>query len=282
METPRYERSRKTWLIAVPLIVLLLAGILVLSQGVVIVPTGSRGVVLTWGSVTDVMDEGLHFIMPVAQTVVFMDVRIQKVETQESTASNDLQEVTTTIAVNYRLIPSRAGDIYKNLGKEYEVRVIRPNIEESIKATTALFEAEELITKRELVKMEFKDILAERLLGFHVEVLSVAIVDFRFSVGFSQAIEAKVTAQQKALEAKNKLEQIKYESQQLVIQAEAEANATILKAQAQAEAIALIRQALTDDYLTYMAIQRWNGIMPYFYGGQALPFIQIPTNSTSP
>jgi len=127
----------------------------------------------------------------------------------------------------------------------------------------------------------FNDILAERLQDYHIDILSVSIVDFQFSEDFAKAIEAKVTAQQKALEAKNKLEQIRYEAQQQVIQAEAEANATILRAQANAQAIQLVRAALTDEYLTYIAIEKWDGKMPYFFGGDVLPFIQIPANSTS-
>ena len=170
-----------------------MAAVLVVTQGVVIVPAGTRGVILTWGSVTGVMTEGLHFITPIAQKVVLMDVTIQKAETSESTASKDLQEVTTTIAVNYRIIPELAGDVYKNLRLEYEVRVIKPNIEESIKAATALFQAEELVTKRESVKMKFKEVLSERLEDYHIEILSVSIVDFQFSAEFKKAIEAKVS-----------------------------------------------------------------------------------------
>jgi len=282
MEYPgKSQGMRKRWLVAIPIAILLFAVVLVLARGVVIVPAGTRGVVLTWGSVTGVFDEGLHFITPIAQTVVFMDVTIQKAETSESTASKDLQEVTTTIAVNYRLMPEFVGEVYKNLRQEYELRVISPNIQESIKATTAQFEAEELVTKRESVKASFMEILTHRLEEYHIEVLSVSIVDFQFSPEFARAIEAKVTAQQRALEAKNKLEQIRYEAQQLVIQAEAEANATLARAAAQAQAINVIKQALTGDYLQYMAIQRWNGVLPYFLGGQAMPFIQIPTNITS-
>jgi prohibitin 2 len=213
--------------------------------------------------------------------VVFMDVTIQKVETLESTASKDLQEVTTTIAVNYRIVPEAAGRIYRDLRQEYEFRVIKPNIEESVKAATALFEAEELVTKRELVKAQFNDILAERVRQYEIEILSVSIVDFQFSTEFKKAIEAKVTAEQRALEAKNKLEQIRYEAQQQVIQAEAAANATIMRATAEAEAIRLVRESLTDEYLNYIAIQQWDGKLPYFLGAETVPFIQIPTNRTA-
>ena len=281
MEYPMDEKRRRRVLVVVPIVILVFAVVLVLARGAVIVPAGTRGVVLTWGSVTGVLGEGLHFITPLVQTVVFMDVTIQKVETAEATASADLQEVTTTIAVNYRIVPEAVGDIYKSLRQEYEFRVIKPNIAESIKASTALFPAEELVTKRELVKAKVKEILTERVRDYNIEILSVSIVDFQFSTEFKKAIEAKVTAEQRALEAKNKLEQIRYEAQQQVIQAEAAANATILRATAEAEAIRLVRESLTDEYLNYIAIQKWDGKLPYFLGSETVPFIQIPTNSTS-
>jgi len=281
MEYPMDEKRRRRVLVVVPIVILVFAVVLVLARGAVIVPAGTRGVVLTWGSVTGVLGEGLHFITPLVQTVVFMDVTIQKVETAEATASADLQEVTTTIAVNYRIVPEAAGDVYKSLRQEYEFRVIKPNIAESIKASTALFPAEELVTKRELVKAKVKEILTERVRDYNIEILSVSIVDFQFSTEFKKAIEAKVTAEQRALEAKNKLEQIRYEAQQQVIQAEAAANATILRATAEAEAIRLVRQSLTAEYLSYISIQKWDGKLPYFLGTETVPFIQIPTNVTS-
>lgn len=281
MEYPMENRIRKRWLVVVPVVILVAAAVLVLTQGVVIVPAGTRGVVLTWGSVTGVLTEGLHFITPMAQKVVFMDVTIQKVETRESTASKDLQEVTTTIAVNYRIVPERAGEIYRHLRQESESRVMEPNIQESIKAATALFQAEEMVTKREMVKIKFEETLSGRVEEFHIQILSVSIVDFQFSTEFKKAIEAKVTAEQRALEAKNKLEQVRYEAQQQVIQAKAQANATILRATADAEAIRLVRESLTTEYLSYVSIQKWDGKLPYFLGSETIPFIQIPTNSTS-
>jgi len=262
--------------------IVLVSGILVTAGAIVIVPSGTRGVLLTWGQVSGIMDEGLHFIMPVMQSVILMEVTIQKAERPESTASADLQEVTTTLAVNYRLNPGFVDEIYLNLRQDYVTRVIQPNIEETIKATTAQFKAEELITKRAQVKLTFEEILSERLAPYHIEVLSVAVTDFQFSAQFTQAIESKVTAEQSALEAKNKLEQIRYEAQQQVIQAEAYANATILRATADSEALRLRRQQLDPQILQWLALEKWNGILPYFFGGEAVPFLQIPTNSTAP
>ena len=249
---------------------------------IVTIPAGYKGVVLTFGQAVYVLDEGLHFINPISDQVVLMNIMINKVETAESAASQDLQEVTASLAVNYKLEPAYVLDIYKNMRNEYEDTVIKPNIEESIKAVTATFKAEELITKRAEVKAKVDELLSTRLQQYHIDVISVSITNFEFSAEFNKAIEAKVTAEQRALEAKNKLEQIRYEAQQQVIQAEAYYNATITRARADSEAMLLLKISLSPEYLQYQALLKWDGKLPYLFGGGVLPFINIPTNSTKP
>ncbi len=259
------------------LLIITIAGITVVSTATVRVPAGYRGVLLTWGKVEDtILTEGLNFKVPFSQSVVFMNVQIQKAESTESTATRDLQEVSTTVAVNYRLNPSYVNDIYKDLRQDYADRVIKPNIEESLKATTALFRAEELVTKRSEVKQTFDDILAERLSIFNIQVVAVSLTDFQFSPGFAAAIEAKVTAEQQALVAKNELEKIRYEAQQQIIQAEAAKNATIRRAEgdafaqiisanATAQSIQIITSQMTDEYAQYLWLIQWDGKLPLVF-----------------
>ena len=256
------------------MIILGASGVVVATTSVVRVPSGYRGVLLTWGKVEDrILQEGLNFKIPFSQSVVLMNVQIQKTESVESTATKDLQEVSTTVAVNYRLDPLYVNEIYKELRQDYVNRVIKPNIEESLKATTAMFRAEELITKRSVVKQTFDSILEERLSKFHIQVVAVSLTDFQFSESFSAAIEAKVTAEQQALVAKNELERIRYEAQQQIIQAEAEKNATIRRAEgeavskiiaanATARTIEIITAQLTDEYLEYLLVEKWDGRLP--------------------
>ncbi|OGD52427.1 hypothetical protein A3K81_03125 [Candidatus Bathyarchaeota archaeon RBG_13_60_20] len=266
------------------LIIVALVGVVVLSQVTVQVPSGHRGVLLTFGRVEDaILPEGLSFKMPFTQSVVFMNVQIQKAESVEATVTKDLQEVSTTVVVNFRLDPASVNEIYKNLREDYVSRVIEPNIEESLKATTAFFRAEELITKRAEVKATFDDTLDDRLSIFNIDVVTVSLTDFQFSKTFSDAIEAKVVAEQDALQAKNKLEQIRYEAQQLIIQAEAQKNATIARAQgdaqanlieanATAEAIRRITEQMTDEYALFLWLNQWDGKLPVVYtsDGQSL------------
>jgi regulator of protease activity HflC (stomatin/prohibitin superfamily) len=256
------------------LLIIAIAGVVVVSTAAVRIPSGSRGVLLTWGKVENrVLAEGLNFKIPFTQTVVLMNTQIQKAESTESTATADLQEVSTTVAVNYRLNPMKVNVIYTDLRQDYVNRVIKPNIEESIKATTAEYRAEELVTNRADVKATLDDILTERLALFNIDVVSVSLTDFQFSTSFSAAIDAKVTAEQQALVSKNELEQIRYEAQQQIIQADAAKNATIrtaegealaqiLEANAKAEAIKIITEQMTDEYANYLWLQQWDGRLP--------------------
>ncbi|UCH57628.1 MAG: prohibitin family protein [Candidatus Bathyarchaeota archaeon] len=269
---------RRSGLIAV-LVIVIIAGGALYTQSFIRVPAGHRGVLITWGGKVEnrILQEGLSFIIPFIQKVEFMNVQVQKAESTESAATNDLQEVSTTVAVNFRLNPSKVNTIYRELSQDYTSRVIKPNIEESLKAATALYTAEELITKRALMKVTFGDILDDRLAVFDVEVVAVSLTDFQFSQSFAAAIEAKVTAEQQALEAKNKLEQIRYEAQQQVIQAEAEKNATIARAQGEAEAVIIeanatakaievITAQMTPEYAQYLWLAQWDGKLPLVVG----------------
>lgn len=282
------DKEKEPWSFEKKLVVIIIAAILLVPTSilavrmVVTVPAGYKGVVLTFGQAVYVIDEGLKFINPISDQVVLMNIMIQKVETDESAASQDLQEVTVTLAVNYKLEVEFVLDTYKTMRATYEETVIKPNIEECIKAVTATFRAEELITKRAEVKLMVDELLSSRLSQYHIDVISVSITNFDFSDEFNKAIEAKVTAEQRALEAKNKLEQIRYEAQQQVIQAEAYYNATITRARADSEAMLLLKISLSPEYLQYQALLKWDGKLPYLFGGGVLPFINVNTNSTNP
>jgi len=271
------EKMKRATMVVVVLLIIALSGVLVGTQALVQVPSGYKGVLLTWGKVEDrVLDEGLNFKIPVSQSVVLMNIQIQKAESIEATATKDLQEVSTTVVVNYRLDPLAVNDVYRDLRQDYVNRVIKPNIQESLKATTALYRAEELVTRRAEVKQTFDDILDERLSLYAIEVVSVSLTDFQFSPSFMAAIDAKVTAEQQALVSKNELERIRYEAQQQIIQAEAAKNATIRRAEgealaqiiaanATAKSIQIITSQMTEEYADYLWLIQWDGKLPIVY-----------------
>lgn len=238
------------------------------------IEAGERGVLLTFGKPDlDAKGEGIHFKIPIVQKVQKMDVKTQKYEADLTAASADLQDVNTKIAINYRITADRVPEIYREIGLNYADKIIYPVEQEVNKAITARFTAVELVTKRDEVRNEMKNLLTERLQARGIVVEEVSIVNFAFSPSFTAAIENKVTAEQNALAAKNKLEQIKYEADQRVAQAEGEAQAIA----AQAEAI---RAQGGTEYVQLQAIAKWDGKLPqYNIGGGAVPFINIqPTN----
>ncbi len=227
-----------------------------------VVRAGHTGVVLTFGAVEEnVFDEGLHFKMPLVQTVVQMNNRTQKVETEGSASSKDLQIISYVVAVNYRVRSEASAELYQNVGKDYGTVIIVPAIQESIKAVTAQFTAEELITKRQTVGDQIKEALSEKINSYGIEVEIFNIVNFDFSEEFNAAVEAKQTAQQQALKAEQDLVRIEVEAKQKIAQAEAEA-----------ESIRLIQEALakSPDYVDYVKWNKWDGKLPEVMGSDGV------------
>ncbi len=244
---------------------------LVLSNCLVIIGPGLRGVVLNFGAVQSaVWGEGLHLKVPFYQSVVKMEVRVQKEQTAAAAASKDLQDTSSTIAVNFHVIPEKASWVFQNIGLGYRERIIDPVTQEVVKGVTAKFTAVELITTRERVRTEIRDLLRERLLVYNIYVDDLSIVDFKFSQQFTNAIEAKQTAEQLALKAQRDLERVKIEAQQKITQAQAEAEALRLQRQnVTAQLVELRRIEAMQE-----AIRKWNGILPSVTSG-AMPFIDV-------
>ena len=196
--------------------------IVVVIESVVIVEAGHRGVVLYLGAVENrVLPEGVHFIIPFAEQVIQMEVRTQKFQAEASAASNDLQEVRTVIALNYRIDPKEVNRVYQLLGVNYADRVISPTIQESVKASVAKFNAEELVTKRETAKGVIAQAIRNTLTSNNILVENVFITDFKFSEAFASQIEQKVVAFQKFLTEQNNLRAVPVIANQNVVQAEA-------------------------------------------------------------
>jgi regulator of protease activity HflC (stomatin/prohibitin superfamily) len=262
--------------------------IFVVTQSVVTVQAGYRGVVLYLGAVEDrVLGEGVHFVTPFVEQLVQMEIRTQKFEAEASAASKDLQEVHTVIALNYRIDPQQVNKIFQLLGVNYQDRVISPTIQESVKSSVAKFNAEELITKRETAKTVISDAIRNTLASNNIDTQNVFITDFQFSQSFADQIEQKVVAFQKFLTEQNNLRTVQVVANQTVVQAEATARSNVAKADGEAQAINIITEQLrsSPEYLQWQAINRWNGQLPYALGGEGggggIPFFQLPSPSTT-
>jgi len=255
---------------------LLAAALLLLSwlSPFAVVPAGHRGVITTFGKVDpDVLDEGLHFRIPVAQQVNLVDVRIQKGEGKGDAASKDLQTVHTAVALNYHVDPAAAATVFQNTGTQIGERIVVPAVQESVKAATAQYTAEELISKRSEVKAKISALLEERLHKFGVRVDEFSITNFDFSKSFNEAIESKTTAEQLKLKAERDLMRIRIEAEQKIASAKAEAESLRLQKQEVTPELLRLREIENQS----KAIDKWDGRLPNVTGGGAVPFIQLPT-----
>ena len=233
---------------------IIIIALLVMGGVFVQIGPGQRGVLMTFGAVhTGVLDPGLHLKLPFAQSVARMDVQVQNSQAAETSASLDLQNVSTTVATNWHILPADAEWVYQHIGNEGDLvdKIIRPAISNSVKAVTAHYNAEDLIIHRDQVRNQIQEQMTAELQSYRVVVDSVNITDFHFSEEFAQAIERKQIAQQRAFQAKYELDQAKVRAEQRVVEA-----------QAQSEAQKLLQQTLTPEIIQQQAITKWDGHLP--------------------
>jgi regulator of protease activity HflC (stomatin/prohibitin superfamily) len=220
----------------------------------VVISSGNVGVVTQLGKVNREAQPGLSFKIPFFESVQSMDVQVQKEQIDATAGTNDLQNVTATVALNYHLDHSRVSDIFVNLSSDYTGRIIDPSLQESIKAVTAQYNASELLTKRSEVATKTQALIQSKLQPRGILIDQFSVVNFKFSDQYSQAIEAKQVAQQDAEKAQYNLQQ-------------AELNAKANAAQ---------QAALTPEILEQQAIAKWDGHLPTYLGQGSV--FNIPLN----
>lgn len=229
-----------------------------------IVDAGHTGVVVTLGKVKEgVLQEGLHIKAPFVQKIIKIDNRIVKLEVDTEAFSKDLQTVTTTIAINYRVDTSKSYSIYKNIGADYEKVLVVPAVNEVLKAITAKYTAEESVTNRTLISDGLIEGLNAKLNNIGLYVTDVNIINFDFSEAFIDAIEEKQVAEQKLLKAET-------EKQTAITNAEAQAQTTRIKAEAEAEANNKIKESLNDDIIRSKFYDKWDGKLPQAMGSDSI------------
>ncbi|WP_249366582.1 MULTISPECIES: prohibitin family protein [Neobacillus] len=235
------------------------------------VESGHRGVLLQLGAVKPtILTEGFHFKIPFIQSVEQVEVRVQKEESSQSAASKDLQMVTAKVAVNYSVDPGKVNKLYQEIGPDFRARIVDPAIAESLKAITAQYTAEELISKRPDVSAKVKEMLSKKLTKYYMLLEDINIKEFAFSEEFNKAIELKQTAEQNALKAQRDLDRIKIEAEQQITQAKAEAESLKLKKEEVTPELIQLKQIEVQE----KALEKWDGRLPSVTGG-ATPFIDL-------
>lgn len=237
---------------ALPFVILL---IFMLISTVRAVAVGEVGVVTRFGSVVGEDQSGLHFILPwPIESMTAMNIQTQKMQQSASAATQDLQTVTATVALDYQINPGDVNNLYRKVGVTYANTVVQPIMQQAIKSVTSQYNASDLVDERPQVEQQITTKLSSELAPYGITVNTVSIVDFAFSSQYSNAVEAKQVAQQNV------------QTQQYNLQAAA------LQAKAQKSQ----STTLSPAYLELQAIQKWNGQLPTTVAGGSNPILNIP------
>jgi len=225
------------------------------------VDAGHTGVVTQMGAVQQgSYPEGVHLKIPLIQSAHEINTKtLTYAATGLDASTKDLQSVTSDMAVLYSIDSVNAASVYRNYrdSETLEARAIKPSIEEVMKAVTAQYTAEKLITERAKVRSEIISMMRTKLKAHYVTINDISVTNFKFSPAFNQAIEQKVTAEQRSLKAQNDLTRIQIEGQQAI--ATAKANAESIRVQAEA-----IQKQGGADYVKLQFINKWDGKLPVY------------------
>jgi len=249
---------------------ILLAGALS-GCGIHTVDTGHRGVKVTFGQVEgEALPEGLYFVNPFTTSIVQIDTRTQRWDGKTDAYTKDVQVSHVAFTLNYQLRPEAATTVYRTVGADWANKLIAQVIYQDLKDVVAKWDAVDLIANRQKATDDAQAAIVRDLEQRNVIVSGFFLNDISFSDEFDHAVEAKVIAAQQALQAQNQTERIKQEAQQKVIQAQAEAQSMKIRADALAQNPKLVE---------WEAVQKWNGVLPQYTLGGAIPFIQMPNPS---
>jgi prohibitin 2 len=261
------------------------------------VPTGYRGVVTQFGAISGVEDEGMVLLPPWKKLSIF-SIRAEQADVKDAEgATSDTQPVKVSLTVRYSISTNRVAEVFEKYSHDGDLSsYVQTATHEVFKQVTARYTAPDLIAKRSVVSGDIATALRTKLNTYGAQVINIDMTGFSFSPSYMEAINDKVTQEQKRQAADNKLKTVESEQKQKVAIAEAEAAAVratadgqayaqLKVATAQAESLKIQNAALAQnhDVLELRRIEveqtkasRWNGQLPQnVYAGAPIPFLNV-------
>lgn len=236
--------------------------------GIKVVDTGHRGIETRFGKVvSESLPEGIYFYNPITSNIIEMDTRIQRQDGDTDTYTRDVQQASIKYTLNYRLQQNAAHIVYRDIGVEWEQRLIPQVVLGTLKEVVGKWDAVDLIANRDKAGQTAFEAIRTNLAERNIEVSRFEITDIAYTSEFENSVEQKVIAQQKAIEEQNRTKQIEEQARQKVLSAEAEAKSIQIRAQALEKNAKLVE---------WEAVQKWNGVLPqYMLGSGTTPFINL-------
>jgi len=236
----------------IPLVVVGWMVFSVVSSGGTIIDTGERGVVLRLGKLVEQpLDEGFHVVIPMIDHVIKMSTRDNPSSIETEVSSADMQTIKVKMTLIYALDPNQVGSVYQKYRTNIDTILIKPTLLEITNSVIANYPIEQFVEKRSEISQKISDAFVAKTKNTGIVVKSLLITEHDFSDEYNKAIEGKKVAEQRSLQAKYDLERVKLE----------------------AEAQRQKQQSLSPMVLQEKAIDKWDGKLPQYYSGDALPFL---------
>ncbi len=235
-----------------------------------IVPPGEVAIKTRLGSIVDSYSEGIHFKLPLVESITKFSIQIQRADIRTQAFSKDLQTMTSHLAINHRIQKETVVSIYRNLGKDYVNSVLDPIAQELFKAITAKYSADTIIANRAALVEELNAVVKAKLQEKEIIITDISLVDLDFTDQFLKAVEDKQVVEQQAKMSEKLVEKAKKDAEQAIAKSRGEAEA--LRMQREQVTPQLIELRKVDAQLK--AIEKWNGVLPY-YVGWGMPFVSV-------
>ena len=249
-------------------VVIAIVVVSVAGCGIKVVDTGQRGVKTRFGEITSTsLPEGLYFYNPITSNIIEIDTRVQRQDGDTESYTRDVQQAHIKYTLNYRLQQDKAHVVYRDVGRDWEAKLIPQVVLGTLKEVVGKWDAVDLIANRDKAGTDTFNAMRTKFAERFVEISRFEITDIAYTKEFENSVEAKVIAQQKAIEEQNRTKQIEEQKRQKVLSAEAEAKSMQIRAEALEQNAKLVE---------WEAVQKWNGVLPqYMLGAGATPFINL-------
>src|SRR5438445_9806325 len=273
------------------LILLLVAGI---YGSFTIIQPGNVGVVFNrWSGALKTVGQGVAWRVPWVTQVQSYPVALRTYTmvqrgpegSMRGDDSIDLptkegQHIRQDISVTYNTSHERAGDVFRSFRgadiANIESTFIRRTIITVSQNAAGQVSLTDLISnQRGQLQTRIQDDLQHEMnkMGFVVDKVNLGASHLPDVI--EKQLQQKMAAQQQAQQAEYELQRQQTLAKAKVAEAEGDAQSTLVKAKAQAEANRLLQESLTSLLIQNKAIDRWNGSLPQFTGGGAVPFLNL-------